>query len=162
MKTPILAAVLGASLLALPVAAQTTTAPAPTGAAAATLPNAFEEAPAAAPARRPAPPPAPTSVAPDIARSETALRAAIASLTSDPIDYSAFSEDLATQIRGKAEEITPLIRQFGPLRTVEHRGQQDGADLFRVVFEKQATDWVIAFNDEDQIAALLFRPGSGD
>ena len=81
MKTPILAAVLGASLLALPVAAQTTTAPAPAGAAAATLPNAFEEAPAAAPTRRAAVPPAPTSVAPDIARSETALRAAIASLT---------------------------------------------------------------------------------
>ncbi|MEG1028795.1 MAG: hypothetical protein RSE34_01810, partial [Brevundimonas sp.] len=75
---------------------------------------------------------------------------------------SAFSEDLATQIRSKANEITPLIRQFGPLKSIEHRGQQDGADLFRVVFEKQATDWVIAFNDEDQIAALLFRPASGD
>ena len=161
MKTPIAAAVLGASLLALPVAAQTTAAPAPTGAAAATLPDAFEESPAA-PARRPAPAPAPTALAPDIARSETALRAAIASLTSDPIDYSAFSEDLATQIRGKANEITPLIRQFGPLKSVEHRGQQDGADLFRVMFENQATDWVIAFNDEDQIAALLFRPASGD
>jgi len=161
MKTPILAAVLGASLLALPVAAQTTTTPG--GTAAATLPNAFGETPAA-PARRPAPPPAPapTTVAPDIARSETALRAAIGSLTSDPIDYSAFSEDLATQIRSKANEITPLIRQFGPLKSIEHRGQQDGADLFRVVFEKQATDWVIAFNDEDQIAALLFRPASGD
>jgi hypothetical protein len=163
MKTPIAAAVLGASLLALPVAAQTTAAPAPTGAAAATLPDAFGESPAA-PARRPAPTPAPapTALAPDIARSETALRAAIASLTSDPIDYSAFSEDLATQIRGKANEITPLIRQFGPLKSVEHRGQQDGADLFRVMFENQATDWVIAFNDEDQIAALLFRPASGD
>ncbi|MEG1028794.1 MAG: hypothetical protein RSE34_01805, partial [Brevundimonas sp.] len=81
MKTPILAAVLGASLLALPVAAQTTTTP--SGTAAATLPNAFGETPAA-PARRPAPapPPAPTTVAPDIARSETALRAAIGSLTS--------------------------------------------------------------------------------
>ena len=33
-----------------------------------------------------------------------------------------------------------------------------GAELFRVVFEKQATDWVIAFNNDDQIAALLFRP----
>ena len=50
------------------------------------------------------------------------------------------------------------VQQFGALKTISHVGQQDGADLFRVVFEKQATDWVIAFNDDDQIAALLFRP----
>ena len=36
--------------------------------------------------------------------------------------------------------------------------QQNGADVFRVVFDKQATDWIIGFNEDDLIAALLFRP----
>lgn len=153
MKTPILAAMLCASLFALPVAAQTTP-PAPTGGtAAATLPNAFGEPPA------PARPAAPTvAEAPDIARSEQALRAAIASFQSGNVDYSVFSDDLATQIREQATTVTPMVQQFGALKTIDHVGQQDGADLFRVVFEKQATDWVIAFDDQDQIAALLFRP----
>ncbi|WP_333610603.1 hypothetical protein [Brevundimonas bullata] len=153
MKTPILAAILCASLFALPVAAQTTP-PAPTGGtAAATLPNAFGEP--AAPARPAAPA---VAEAPDIARSEQALRAAIASFQSGNIDYSVFSDDLATQIREQATTVTPMVQQFGALKTIDHVGQQDGADLFRVVFEKQATDWVIAFDDQDQIAALLFRP----
>lgn len=154
MKTPILvAAALGASLLALPVAAQT---------AAATLPNAFGQ-PAAAPAQAPAGPAAPAAAeAPDIARSEAALRAVIASLQSDEIDYSVFSVSLAEQIRGRAAEFAPRVQQLGAVQAVEYRGQQDGAELFRVVFEKQATDWVIAFDAEDQIAALLYRPAEGD
>lgn len=161
MKTPILAAVLmGASLLALPVAAQTTP-PAPTGGVAATLPNAFGEPAPARPAA-PAPRAAPAADAPDIARSEQALRAAIVSFQSGDVDYSVFSDDLATQIRAQATTVTPLVQQFGALKTIDHVGQQDGADLFRVVFEKQATDWVIAFDDKDQIAALLFRPAQDD
>ena len=153
MKTPILAAMLCASLFALPVAAQTTP-PAPTGGtAAATLPNAFGEPAASA---RPAAPA--VAEAPDIARSEQALRAAIASFQSGNVDYSVFSDDLANQIREQATTVTPMVQQFGALKTIDHVGQQDGADLFRVVFEKQATDWVIAFDDQDQIAALLFRP----
>ncbi|HUH22951.1 MAG TPA: hypothetical protein VLZ51_02695 [Brevundimonas sp.] len=154
MKTPTLAAVMGASLLALPVAAQTATPPAPTTGAAATLPNAFEQ-PAAAPARPAAPA---VAEAPDIARSEQALRAAIVSFQSGQVDYSVFSEDLATQIRAQAAQVTPMVQNFGALKSISHVGQQDGADLFRVIFEKQATDWVIAFDDNDQIAALLFRP----
>ncbi|MNQ73601.1 hypothetical protein D3C85_883380 [compost metagenome] len=154
MKTPTLAAVMGASLLALPVAAQTATTPAPTTGAAATLPNAFEQ-PAAAPARPAAPA---VAEAPDIARSEQALRAAIVSFQSGQVDYSVFSEDLATQIRAQAAQVTPMVQNFGALKSISHVGQQDGADLFRVIFEKQATDWVIAFDDNDQIAALLFRP----
>ncbi|WEK57468.1 MAG: hypothetical protein P0Y52_13130 [Candidatus Brevundimonas phytovorans] len=158
MKTSILAAMLGASLLAMPVAAQTaTTPPGPTAGAAATLPDAFgQPAPTAAPLA--AAPAAPVAEAPDIARSEQALRAAIASFQSGNVDYSVFSDDLAVQIREQAGNVTPLVQQFGALKSINHVGQQDGADLFRVVFEKQTTDWVIAFDEDNQIAALLFRP----
>jgi len=86
------------------------------------------------------------------------LRAAIVSFQSGQVDYSVFSEDLATQIRAQAAQVTPMVQNFGALKSISHVGQQDGADLFRVIFEKQATDWVIAFDDNDQIAALLFRP----
>lgn len=158
MKTSILsAAVFSAALFALPVAAQT---------AAATLPNAFgQPAPAAtqAPAQPRAAPSAPVATeAPDIARSEAALRAVIASLQSDEIDYSVFSPSLAEQIRGRAAEFAPRVQQLGAIQAVEYRGQQDGAELFRVVFEKQATDWVISFDAENQINALLYRPARGD
>ncbi len=155
MKTPIAAAILGASLLALPVAAQTATSPAASPGAAATLPNAFEDA---APARPAAPSATPATDAPDAARAEHALRAAIASFQSGDVDYSVFSDDLATQIRAQASTVAPMVKNFGALKSVDHVGQQDGAELFRVMFENQATDWVIAFNDADRIAALLFRP----
>nr|WP_314430690.1 hypothetical protein [uncultured Brevundimonas sp.] len=154
MKTPILAAALFFGLMATAATAQTTP-PRANGAAAATLPDAFGEP---EPDRTAALPPRPAATAPDIARSEEALRAVIGSLQSDAIDYSMFSDDLATQIRERAADFTPLVRRFGALKSIDHRGQQDGADLFRVVFENQATDWVIAFNDDDRIAALLFRP----
>jgi hypothetical protein len=154
MKTRIFAvAMMGASLLALPVTAQT---------AAATLPNSFGE-PDAVQAPEPGPTPVPTSgEAPDIARAQEALRAVIASLQSDQIDYSVFSSSLAEQIRSRAAEFAPRVRQLGAVQVMEYRGQQDGAELFRVVFEKQATDWVISFDNEDQINALLYRPARGD
>ena len=155
MKITFLAtAALGSALLALPAAAQT---------AAATLPDAFSR-PAAASSATTAPPAAAEAEAeaPDIARSEQALRAVITSLQSDAIDYSVFSTDLAEQIHGRAAEFAPRIRQLGAVQTMEYRGQRDGAELFRVVFEKQATDWVIAFDAEDQINALLYRPAHGD
>lgn len=155
MKITFLAtAALGSALLALPAAAQT---------AAATLPDAFSR-PAAASSATTAPPAAAEAEAeaPDIARSEQALRAVITSLQSDAIDYSVFSTDLAEQIHGRAAEFAPRIRQLGAVKTMEYRGQRDGAELFRVVFEKQATDWVIAFDAEDQINALLYRPAHGD
>ncbi|MGN6062765.1 MULTISPECIES: hypothetical protein [Brevundimonas] len=162
MKTSSFAVVLsGALLLAAPALAQTTApsrAPAQ-GAAAATLPDAFEgDAPAAS--TPPASPPVagPAAQAPDIARSEEALRRVIAAFQTNQIDYAVFSTDMAEQIRAQSGAVAPLIQQFGALKTIEHRGQQSGADMFRVVFEKQATDWVIAFDDQDQIAALLFRP----
>ncbi|MNE31396.1 hypothetical protein D3C77_296690 [compost metagenome] len=161
MKTCSLAVVLsGALLFAAPTLAQTTqpTAPAPgAGTAAATLPGAFDESAAARPVQAP-PAPAPAAQAPDVARAEAALRAVIAAFQSNQIDYAVFSADLADQIRAQAGQVAPMVQQFGALKSVEHRGSDDGADLFRVVFDNQATDWVIAFNEDDQIAALLFRP----
>lgn len=157
MKTLPFAAILsGALLLAAPAFAQTAS-----GAAAATLPGAFDEgvARSAASTQPPAQGPAQASAqAPDIARSEEALRRVIADFQANQIDYAVFSSDMAEQIRAQSGAVAPLIQQFGPLKTIEHRGQQNGADLFRVVFDKQATDWVIAFNEDDLIAALLFRP----
>ncbi len=165
MKTlSLTAALMGATLLAAPALAQqaparpATGATTGSGAAAATLPEAFGDSAASARPQAAPPAPATTATAPDIARSEEALRAVIAAMQAGQIDYTVFTPDLAEQIRAQSGAVAPLIQQFGALKTIEHRGQQSGADMFRVVFEKQATDWVIAFDDQDQIAALLFRP----
>lgn len=129
-------------------------------AAAATLPNAFDvpATSSAAPPAQPASPTAAPASAPDIARAETALRDVIAALASGEVDYTVFSDDLAEKVRPQAAQIGGLISQFGALQSITHKGQPDGVDLFHVQFEKQATEWVIGFDNEDQIAALLFRP----
>ena len=181
MKTPISMAVLAATLIALPAAAQTAGQGAgqnasPRPGAAATLPNSFgdqaaAQRPALSPGRTPIQPgerPAatqtqartetPGALAPDIARTQQARRAVIASLQAGDVDYSMFTTDLAAKIREKSGDIVGLVQQFGAVKTMTHRGQQDGADMFRVDFEKQSTDWVIGFDDDNQIAALLFRP----
>lgn len=165
MKTlSLTAAVIGATLLAVQIATPASAktrgqapgqASAQPGAAAASLPDSFGTEASAD--RQKAGPPAATT-APDIARSEEALRVVIAAFQSGNIDYTDFTTGLAEQVRAKSTEMIPLIQQFGAIKTVEHRGQQNGADIFRVVFDKQATDWVIGFDAEDQIAALLFRP----
>lgn len=150
MKTSILAATaLSGLLLALPAAAQT---------AAATLPNAFGEPAPAAQGRQIAAAPPPAATAPDIARAEQALRAAILAFQSGQVDYSVFSPNLATQFRAEAAELAPRVKAYGGLKSIAFVGQQDGADLFRVVFANQATDWVIAFDENDLINGLLFRP----
>lgn len=129
--------------------------------AAATLPNSFENPAAPAQAARPATPAtpaAPTATAPDIARSEAALRTVIANFQSGQVDYTSFTDDLAQQVRGQADMIGSLLTQFGAVQRVTHKGQPQGTDMFEVQFENQKTEWVIGFDNEDQIAALLFRP----
>lgn len=150
MKT-LLIALSASALLAAPALAQT--APEATKpAAAATLPNAFD-----GPAGRPAAPP-PAAVATADSRSEPALRAIVAAMQAGEPDYEVFTPDLAAKIREMAPQVTPLVQQFGPLQTVAFEGEQNGADMFRLTFEKQATQWLIGFNDAGKVAALLFRP----
>lgn len=158
-------AVVSFALIATPVLAQSQPA-ATEPTVAATLPNAFEApqtsatptAPAAArtPATTPARPA--TRTAAGSARSETALRAVITDLQSGTVEYGALTNDLAAQVREQADTIGSLLTQFGPLQSMTHKGQPDGADLFEVQFEKQKTEWLIGFDDNNKVAALLFRP----
>jgi hypothetical protein len=149
MKTAIAAAVL---LAPMPALAQ---------AAAGAVPNGFDRpAQAAAPQARPAAAPATASAAqaPDIARSEEALRAVIASAQGTGFDYSDFTTGLGTQIRQQDAQVVPLIKGFGAVKTVEYVKQEGEAQMFKVTFDNQVTEWLIGFDAEDKIAALLFRP----
>ena len=154
MKTALKTLALAAALLApAPVLAQ---------AAAGSVPNSFD-APAAqaTPApQRPvqAPVQAPAAASTDVAEAEAALRGVIVAIQGPGPDYSAFTQNLAAQIRQQADQVTPLIKSFGALRSVEHVRPEGQAQLFRVTFDNQATEWVIGFDDDGKIAALLFRP----
>ncbi|MDP2117740.1 MAG: hypothetical protein Q8J71_10120 [Brevundimonas sp.] len=143
MKSLLLAA---AALLIAPVAAQAQVA-------AGTVPNTFDAPPPAA--ARPA---APAIPAPANARSEEVLREIIAGAQAGTIDYGLMTDDLAGKMREQEAAIRPLIESFGPVQAVDFVGARDGADLFAVIFANAATEWVIGFNDEDKVAALLFRP----
>lgn len=157
MKTTALFALIAVAVAA-PAAASAQTAPAQNPAAAARLPDTFST-PAQQPAR-PATPPTPPSppAAPDIARAQSALLEVIANLKSGEVDYSPFSADLAAKIREQSSQIGGLLTQFGDIQSVRHLAQPDGVDVFRVDFKNQSTEWMIGFDNEDQIAALLFRP----
>ena len=140
---------IAAALLLLPAAAQAQVA-------AGSMPNSFDApgaaraAPAAAPV---AAPPTPVN-----ARSEDVLREIIAGAQAGTINYALMTDDLAARIRAQETAIRPLIAGFGPVQAVDFVGSQDGADLFAVTFSNAATQWVIAFNEADKVAALLFRP----
>ena len=166
MKTALIAAT---ALLLAPVSALAQSAaqsagaqaqPTTTGAAAGSVPNSFDgPAPAQARPTRPAPAPAaPVAQAPDIARSEEALRSVIAAGQGSGFDYSVFTPNLATQIRQQSPQVTPLLKSFGAVDAVDYLRQEGEAQLFRVTFDNRVTEWVIGFDDDDRIAALLFRP----
>lgn len=153
MKT-LLIALSASALLAAPALASAQAAQdKPT--AAATLPNAFD-----GPAPRPsaAPPAAATARATADSRSEPTLRAIVAAIQAGEPDYDVFSPDLAAKMREMEPQVTPLVQQFGELKTVAYEGEQNGADMFRLTFDNQATQWLIGFNDAGKVAALLFRP----
>ena len=123
--------------------------------AAGSLPNSFD-APAQAP--RAAMPAVPVASTPANARSEDVLREIIAGAQAGTIDYSLMTDDLAARVREQEAAIQPLIAGFGPVQAVDFVANQNGADLFAVVFANAATQWVIGFTEDNKVAALLFRP----
>ena len=138
---------IAAALLLLPATAQAQVA-------AGSMPNSFD-APGAA---RAAPAPVAAPPTPVNARSEDVLREIIAGAQAGTINYALMTDDLAGRLRSQEATIRPLIAGFGPVQAVDFVGSQDGADLFAVIFSNAATQWVIAFNETDKVAALLFRP----
>ena len=155
MKPTLMKTALAAALLLAPV-------PALAQAAAGAVPNAFDRpAQSATPQARPAPAaPAPMAAAqaPDVARSEEALRAVIAAAQGTGFDYADFTTGLGTQIRQQEAQVIPLIKGFGAVKTVQYVKQEGEAQMFKVTFDNQVTEWMIGFDAEDKIAALLFRP----
>ncbi|QBX36942.1 hypothetical protein E4M02_04105 [Brevundimonas sp. S30B] len=153
-------------LAAAPVAVLAQTVPSAQGrpvAAAGAAPNTFDDpsARAAAPqaaAQAAQAQPADQAQAPDVARAERTLREVIAAAQSGEFDYSVFSDSLAVQIRAQSAQVTPLVQGFGALRSVTYAGEQQGADLFEVVFANAETQWIIGFDEDDKVGALLFRP----
>ena len=152
MKPTLMKTALAAALLLAPV-------PAFAQAAAGAVPNAFDRpAQSATPQARPAPAATAAAQAPDIARSEEALRAVIAAAQGTGFDYADFTTGLGTQIRQQEAQVIPLIKGFGAIKTVQYVKQEGEAQMFKVTFDNQVTEWLIGFDAEDKIAALLFRP----
>ncbi|WP_339914345.1 hypothetical protein [uncultured Brevundimonas sp.] len=143
MKTVIL---VGLALLAAPVDAM-----AQDGVAAATLPNNFDRSAAVSAV------PAQAAVLPDD-RAEPALRAFIDQAASGTIDTTVLSDELAAAVTAQAAQVTPLIQSLGAVQVVTFVGKENGTDLFSILFDKADTEWIIGFNADGRIGALLFRP----
>jgi hypothetical protein len=134
--------------LALALGAAATGAAAQDRAAAATLPNAFDQ-PAQAVPQAPAPGEAPAT--------EPVLRDFIADVQAGAIDYDSMTPQLAEAVRSQAATVTPLIQGLGAVRSVAYAGPKDGLDQYRVIFEGGSTDWVIGVGN-GKITGVLFRP----
>jgi hypothetical protein len=139
---------IAAALMLAPAAAQAQVA-------AGALPNTFDRPAQAGPV---APAALDAARGSENALSESTLRAFITGVQAGTVDYTLMTDDLAGKVREQEAAITPLLQSFGALQTIEFVGRQDGADLFGVIFANAATQWVIGFNDEGKVAALLFRP----
>ena len=94
----------------------------------------------------------------EVSAEETMLRTTIAALQAGTPNYDDMGPELAEAVRAGEASITPMIRGFGALQTLEHQGEVQGAQHYRAVFENAATDWFIALNDDGKIAGLVFRP----
>lgn len=159
MKPLLLAAV----LLATPVVANAQVA-------AGSVPNTFDR-PATQPARPAATPAARAPAARPAAgqtealspnrisvNSEGALRAFIRGAQAGEIDYAVMSDDLASQVRQQESAVTPIVQGFGAIEEVRFMGSRGTADQYAITFANGATEWMIGFNEDGKIAALLFRP----
>lgn len=142
---------IAAALILAPAAAQAQVA-------AGSVPNTFDQPAQGAPRATPRPAPAAPATTPINPKAEETLRAIIASAQAGAMDYSTMTDNLAGQVRQQEAQVLPLIRGFGALQAVDFVGSQDGADLFAVVFANAATQWIIGFDDDGKVAALLFRP----
>ncbi|MFT4956540.1 MAG: hypothetical protein ACI8U3_002948 [Brevundimonas sp.] len=89
---------------------------------------------------------------------ETMLRTTIAAMQAGTPNYDDMGPELAEAVRAGEASITPMIQGFGALQTLEHQGEVQGAQHYRVTFENAATDWFIALGDDGKIAGLVFRP----
>ena len=162
------------AMMAAPAALAQSLAPAGTraapdatpSAAAATLPNTFDQAAPkpAAPSRGPqvaSSEPEPSVEVSDpakVAAAETMLKRTISAMQTGTPNYSDMSPDLGAKVRAQATTVTPVVQGFGVLQSVKHVGHQSGAELFDVVFAQQATQWVIGLGEDGKIVVLLFRP----
>jgi CubicO group peptidase (beta-lactamase class C family) len=93
--------------------------------------------------------------------SEEALRKVVADLQKGEPDYDRLSPPLAAVMRQRLDQTTKMMAVFGPLKSLQFTGVgPGGADIYRVEFEKAATEWRIALAPDGKIAALTFRPAS--
>lgn len=133
------------------------TPPAGEGVAAATLPNAFGGPPSSVRPAAPATPEAVPAVTAD-PRAEPLLRTVIASVAAGAPDYEVFTPDAGAKMRALEAEITGLVAGKGDIVAILFQGKQDGADVFRVVFESGAdTQWAVGLDAEGKVAFFLFR-----
>lgn len=144
MKTPVTPLILGLMLVAGQAHSQ----------AAATLPDAFEATRSPPVAATVAGTASTTRAHP---RSEAVLRDIVADADDGDMQLDRFTASLAAQLRGSGPDMAARIQAFGPLRSVEHMGQENGADLFLATFGQARTQWIVGVDAQDHVSALLFR-----
>jgi hypothetical protein len=74
--------------------------------------------------------------------------------------YEHMTPEVAEAVKPLEEAGKARLAQLGAIRSLEFRGiTPTGVDTYFVQYEKGASDYWIALNDEGKIGALVVRPG---
>lgn len=87
--------------------------------------------------------------------SEAALRQAIAGVLAGTPPYDRMTPRMADGMRQWLPQVAPMLTTLGAVKSVTFKGvNQNGSDMYQVVFEKANTSWQIAFAPDGKIDSL--------
>lgn len=136
MKFALVAAACAALLSAAPALAQTAPQPTP--------------APGAAP------------MTANATKAEGVIRSSIDQLRAGKLDTSGMTDQMAQAITGQLPQVQAALTQLGALKSITYLGEDQGADGFRVVFEKGPVIWLVHFDAAGKVDGMGMQPeGAG-
>lgn len=91
--------------------------------------------------------------------SESLLRAIIDQHQRGEPDYERMTAPLALLAQEQASMIRSDLEQVGPLKTLTFKGvNEEGWDVYDVLFEKERLEWSFALASDGKLAGLFIRP----
>jgi hypothetical protein len=113
-----------------------------------------------APVAPPAPGAAPMTA--NAAKAEGVVRSSIEQLRAGKLDTSNMTDQMAQAINGQLPQVQAALNQLGAMKSITYLGEDQGADGFRVEFEKGPVIWLVHFDAAGKVDGMGMQPeGAG-
>jgi hypothetical protein len=103
-------------------------------------------------------PAAPPAMTPNAQHAQAVIHAQIEQLSKGQFDGSGMTDQMAQAIKGQLPAVQDALAKLGPVQSMTFLGEQEGADAFRVVFEKGPTVWIVHFDAAGKVDGMGFQP----